>query len=81
MGDFVDRKLGDLTVRIDRELCIGSGNCIKAEPDVFEFDDARISAFKAGVPDIGRERIIEACRVCPVAALIVIDAGGQQLVP
>lgn len=81
MGDFVDRKLGDLTIRIDRERCIGSGNCIKAEGDVFEFDDTSVCAFRATIPEVERERLIEACRVCPVAALIVIDAGGGQLVP
>jgi len=81
MGDFLDRTLADLTIRIDRERCIGSGNCIKAEPDVFELDDTTVCVFKAEVPGIGRERLIEACRVCPVAALIVVDAGGGQLVP
>ena len=81
MGDTIDRKFGELTIRIDRDLCIGSGNCIKAEAEVFEFDDARISTFKAAPPGLPKERLIEACRVCPVGALIVIDAAGNQLVP
>lgn len=31
--------------------------------------------------DIERERLIDACDVCPVDALIVTDANGKQLVP
>jgi ferredoxin len=75
MEDFVERKIGDLTIRIDRT------NCMKGAPDVFEFDDEKICAFKASSGEIERERLIEACGVCPVDALTVIDADGKQLVP
>jgi ferredoxin len=75
MEDFVERKIGDLTIRIDRT------NCMKVAPDVFEFDDEKICAFKASSGETERERLIEACGVCPVDALTVIDADGKQLVP
>ena len=81
MSDFVERKIGDLTIQIDRGVCIGSANCIGVAGEVFEIDDANICAFQAEAADIERERLIEACRVCPVDALIVIDADGKQLVP
>lgn len=81
MGDFVERKISGLTVRIDRETCISTSNCMKLAPDVFEFDAEKICAFKENPPDIERERLIEACTVCPVNALIVLDADGKQLVP
>ncbi len=81
MGEFVERRIGDLTVRIDRETCIGSANCMKSEPGLFQFDAENICAFKDPSADIQRERVIEACRVCPVDALIVTDATGNQLVP
>ena len=77
----MERKIGDLTVRIDRETCISTGNCMKVAPDVFEFDGEKICVFRGDLPAIERERMIEACHVCPVDALIVIDAGGAQLVP
>ena len=38
MQDFVERKLGDLTVRIDRLRCIASSNCMEVAPEVFEYD-------------------------------------------
>lgn len=81
MGDFVERKIGDLTIRIDRKTCIATANCMKVAPDVFEFDGEDICAFMEIPADIERERLIEACHVCPVDALIVIDADGTQLVP
>ncbi len=81
MGDFVERKIGDLTIRIDRNTCIGSANCIKAAPEVFELDSEKICAFKDNRGKGDRDVVIEACSVCPVDALYVIDATGTQLVP
>ncbi len=81
MGDLVERKIGDLTIRIDRAACISTANCMKLAPDAFEFDGEKICAFTDDAPAIERERLIEACHVCPVDALIVIDAEGNQLVP
>ena len=81
MSDCVERKIGDLTVRVDREACIGSGNCTKVAPEVFELDADVVAAFKEPGDDIERDRVIEACSVCPVQALFGIDASGNQLVP
>jgi len=81
MEDVVERKIGDLTIRIDRVNCIGTSNCMKIAPDIFEFDEEKICAFTERSGEVERERLIEACRVCPVDALIVLDAEGKQLVP
>jgi len=81
MQDVVERKIGDLTVRIDRLRCIASSNCMEVAPEVFEFDTENICAFKENPGPIERERLIEACDICPVDALSVIDANGEQLVP
>ena len=81
MSELVEQKIGDITIRIDRENCIGSGNCTKVAPEAFELDDACIAAFKKPVGEIERERVVEACAVCPVGALFAIDAEGNQLAP
>ena len=81
MEDFVERKIGDLTVRIDRLRCIASSNCMEVAPEVFEYDAEKICAFKENPGPIERERLIEACDICPVDALSVFDANGKQLVP
>jgi ferredoxin len=81
MTEFVERKIGDLTVRIERKTCIGSANCIKLAPELFELDSENIVAFKGGSAPVQRDRVLEACQVCPVDALIVLDAAGDQLIP
>ncbi len=81
MSKLVERKIGDLTIRIDRDTCIGSGNCTKIAPEIFELDDRSLATFKEEIGEIERERLVEACAVCPVIALFAIDADGKQLVP
>jgi ferredoxin len=81
MSDFVERRLGDLTVRIDRRTCIGSANCLKVTPSLFQLDDEGIVAFAAGAERASRDDVIEACTVCPVEALEVRDENGDRIVP
>lgn len=81
MSDFVERKVGDLTVRIERDTCIGSANCIKSAPELFQLDDEKICSFTPNPGNIEGDAVLEACRVCPVDALFVIDPAGAQLVP
>ena len=83
MTEHIDRKVTSLTIRIDRERCIGSGNCTKIAPEVFELDDGNLVTFRrdAGEIEIDRDRLVEACDVCPVDALIVFDEKGNQIVP
>ena len=73
MADTQERRISGLTIVIERDLCIGSGNCTKLAPEVFELDATGIVTFRTrsdDAPDIDRERLAEACRVCPVDALI-----------
>jgi len=81
MKDIVERRISGFTVRIDRNVCIATANCMKVAEDVFEFDEEQICSFRSHEGTIDRERLIEACRVCPVDALIVIDERGEQIVP
>jgi ferredoxin len=81
MEDTVEREIGGLTIRIKRYACIATGNCMKVAGNTFEFDAERVCSFRLDETTIDRERLIEACRVCPVNALIVIDEQGKQLVP
>jgi ferredoxin len=81
MSESVARKIGDLTVTIDRSVCIGSGNCVKVAPDLFQLDDEATASFAPGTGSPSRTHVIETCQVCPVEALTVTDAGGEQIVP
>lgn len=79
--DFAEARISGLTVRIDRRTCIGSGSCVTVAPEVFELDSTMVVSFCAGAPDIERERLIEACEVCPVDALAAFDDGGESVLP
>jgi ferredoxin len=81
VADFVEKKIGDLTVKIDRGLCIASSNCINVAGEKFELDNEGIVAFRDDAQPLSREMVIEACASCPVDALIVLDADGNQIVP
>jgi len=75
------RDIGNRTVRIDRMLCIGTGNCTNLAPEVFVIREDNIVDFKEDPPDIEEGRLEEAASLCPVDALIVEDEDGQQIVP
>ena len=75
------KKIADLTVTIERDRCIGSGNCTKVAPQLFELDDSNIVTFAEEAGQVDRLRVIEACDVCPVDALLVHDGAGKRIVP
>ena len=72
--------IAGLTVRIDRTLCVGFGDCVEAAPDTFDLDDEGVAVFVESSP-IDRERLLHACESCPVDALTALDSKGNQLVP
>lgn len=80
MSDFVERSIGKLTIRIDRHLCVGFGDCITEAADLFELDDDGIVAFRDN-HDPDEARALRACRACPVDALVALSADGTQLAP
>jgi ferredoxin len=74
-----EKVIGSLTVRIDRLLCVGFGDCIEGAEQLFELDEEGIVRFLDGSST--EEKLLQACRACPVDALTVFDADGRQLVP
>lgn len=80
MAEFEERQVGGLRVRIDRNLCVGFGDCIEGAPEAFVLDDEGLAVFKA--PDaVERARLLAACDACPVDAITVWDESGAQVVP
>lgn len=81
MSDVVERRIGDLVVRIDRLLCVGFGDCVDEAPDAFVLDGEDVAVFTDRPDRTPRERLIAACEACPVDALTVVDGSGATLVP
>ena len=74
-------RTGDLTIRIDRLICVGFGDCIEASPEAFELDDEGIAVFRDSVDSVAAEELVAACQSCPVDAFTVLDSQGIQIVP
>lgn len=79
--EYRERDLSGMKIEIDRTMCIGSGNCVNLAPEVFELDEENLVDFMDDPQDIDQDRLIEACSLCPVDALGVVDEDGEQIVP
>jgi len=63
-------------VRVDRNLCIGMGNCVAYAPTVFKLDEEN----KAVVLDpssVDVDTLLEAAESCPENAITVEDGEGR----
>jgi ferredoxin len=81
LADVEERKIGELTVRIDRLICVGFGDCIEASPASFVLDDEGIAVFREEVDSVSEAELLAACKTCPVDALTVLAPDGTQLAP
>ena len=69
-----------MKVRVDRDLCIGVGNCVAFAPKVFKLDTQN----KAVVLDpssVNDSTLLEAAESCPEQAIIIEDDEGRQIYP
>ncbi len=75
-----ERTVHGLRVVIDRDQCVGFGDCVKEAPEGFKLDEDTVAVFVA--PEaVERERLLRACDACPVDAITVYDETGAQIVP
>ncbi len=81
MPETEERTIAGLRVQIDRDLCVGFGDCVSEAPEGFSLDEEDIAVFGTDPASVEREKLLRACDVCPVDALTVWDTDGSQLVP
>jgi ferredoxin len=63
-----------MRIDIDRDVCIGAGQCALAAPGVFIQDDDGLSTVLPGREDGGGDPMVrEAARACPVSAIGVSE--------
>ena len=77
----MEKTINGIKIIIDRDMCIGTANCIKIAGEVFELDNQKIVTFKSDIKEIDQKMLVEACSVCPVNALTAVDENGNQIVP
>lgn len=67
----------DVEIQIDRDRCIGSGQCVNVAPGVFD-QDQQAKAFVRDDRGEPTEKIIHAITSCPMQA-IALRVGGVRL--
>ena len=70
----IQRVVHDCRIVIDRDLCVGFGDCIEEAPDAFDLDEDGIAVLTS--PEAAsRSRVLDACATCPVDAITVYEDG------
>ena len=63
-----------MLIVVDRDVCIGSGNCVMTLPAVFDQDDDGVVVLDDPSPDQATEDAVQAAaRRCPSGAITVLD--------
>lgn len=68
-------------VEVDGETCISAGNCVRAAPRAFDFNDAEVAEPQPGVVDLPNEKLVLIARGCPVAAIHLYTDDGEEVDP
>ena len=67
-------------MKVDREACIGVGNCVAFAPTVFQLDKEN-KAVVIDASSVDFNTLLEAAKSCPENAIIIEDDEGNQLYP
>ena len=73
-------QIGDLTVEVDRDLCIGASACLPVAPNTWALDDEGKAVILDTADQDSEDAIIDSARVCPVLA-IKVSKNGEQIFP
>jgi ferredoxin len=69
-----------IEVRVDPDLCIGSGDCVRILPAAFRIDDDRgVSVPLDGAGDRDPELLKKAAFTCPTQSIRLVAAGGTVI--
>ena len=69
-----------MRVKINRDLCVGLGNCVALAPSVFEFDDEG-KAVLLDPASVSDDALLEAAESFPYDAIIISDDEDNQVYP
>lgn len=71
-----DKGVHGIEIRIDREVCMGSGNCVFWGPESFELDDDGVSTV-TDPEATDEERLVTVADGCPVGAISLWRDGKR----
>ncbi len=77
----VVRKIRKLTMKIDRDLCIGAATCVALAPKAWALDDEAKAIILDTASEESDQALLDAAKGCPVMAIIITDEDGKQIYP
>jgi ferredoxin len=69
------------TVKVDAEVCISTGNCVRAAPTGFAFTEDDVSEPQPGAAELADEKLVQVARGCPVGAIHLFTEDGEEIDP
>ena len=69
------------TVKVDAEVCISTGNCVRAAPTGFAFTEDDVSEPQPGAAELADEKLVQVARGCPVGAIHLFTEDGEEVDP
>lgn len=69
-----------MRIVVDRDLCVGSGQCVRLAPELFDLSETDGLVLLRGTPpepDLP-EHVREAALLCPTGALSLADTTGDR---
>ena len=62
-----------MRITVDRDLCIGSGNCVRMAPEIFDQDDDGLVTLLVTDAGAAFARVRQASAICPVGAVSLLQ--------
>ena len=69
-----------MSVKVDRDLCIGAASCVAIAEDVFALDNES-KAVVTNPKGADEGTIVLAAKSCPTRAISVFDENGDRIYP
>ena len=66
-----------IEIDVDRDLCIGSGTCVRLAPGAFALDDEEIATVQ-NASAVGLDKLRLAADACPSRAIAIAGREGDD---
>ena len=71
----------NLIIKVNRDLCIGTTQCVDVAAKTFALDVEGISSILNTAEEEEEKLIIEAAQGCPMNAIFITDKDGKPIYP
>jgi ferredoxin len=74
-------QVNNLIIHVDRDLCIGTSQCVDVAVKTFTLDNEGVSSILKTAEQEDEKLIIEAAQGCPMNAIFITDKDGKPIYP